>query len=121
MIDRNTLSLTLVIFAFLGPDMAQARTTRLICRDSGNLYERPYSVVIDSNNLMVQINKTTGSVAGRSAFPIEQVETDNEGYVVTAHGRALNAAIKVSVSIDDKWIAYTDAFTDRSFAIDYCH
>lgn len=120
MIRRRNISLLIAVSALLAAETAQARSTRLTCRDSGNLYERPYSVVIDSQNMLLQINKTTGALSGRGAYPIEQVDADSDGFVVTARGRALNAAIKVAVSPDDKWISYTDAFTDRSFAIDYC-
>ena len=108
------------LVCLVATETALARSTRLTCRDSVNLYASPYAVVIDSQNLTLQINKTTGALAGRNAFPIEQVETDSDGFVVTARGRALNAAIKVAVSPDDKWISYTDALTDRSFTIDYC-
>ncbi len=120
MMTRNNIGPLIAALALLIAGPAQARATRLSCRDSGNVYALPYAVVVDSRNLSLQINKTTGLFAGRRSYPIERVETESDGFVVTAHGPTLNAAIKVSVSVDEKWISWTDAFTDRSFAIDYC-
>ena len=116
---KNVLPI-LAILILSAAGTAQARTTRLTCRDSVNLYIKPYAVIIDSRNLMLQINKSAGSLSNRNTYPIEHVEPDSDGFVVTARGRGLNATIKVAVSPDDKWVAYTDAFTDRSFTIDYC-
>lgn len=117
---RNNIGPLIAALALLVSGAAQARATRLTCRDSGNVYAQPYAVVVDSRNLTLQINKTTGPFAGRRSYPIEQVEPESDGFVVTARGHTLNAAIKVTVSIDEKWVSWTDAFTDRSFAIDYC-
>jgi hypothetical protein len=121
MIRRKNILLMFAVLALPAAGAAQARSTRLTCRDSVNLYEKPYAVVIDSRNLMLQINKPAGSLSVHNAYPIERVEPDSDGFVVTARGRGLNAEIKVAVSPDDKWVSYTDAFTDRSFSIDYCH
>lgn len=99
---------------------AQARPIKLTCRDTGNLYERPYSVMIDPQSMTIKVNKTAGAISGNRAYPIVQIEPDSVGFSLTARGQALNSAIKVSVDVDQKWIAYTDALTDRPFAIDYC-
>ena len=120
MIRRKNNLLVLAILALQTAGSAQARSTRLYCRDSTNLYEKPYAVVIDSRKLTLQINKPAGSLSESNAYPIERVEPDSDGFVVTARGRGLNAEIQVAVSPDSKWVSYTDAFTDRSFAIDYC-
>lgn len=109
-----------VAVALLFAGSAQARPIKLTCRDTGNLYLRPYAVMIDPQSMTIKINRMAGPFAGRQSYPIVQIEPDSDGFSVMARGRALNSAIKILVAVDEKWIAYTDALTDRPFAIDYC-
>lgn len=100
----------------------QARPVTLTCSDSGDLYAQAYKVLVNSKSLTVQIIKSDGPLAGRNAFQITKVNKASDGgFVVTASGRVLNAEIQVMVSPNEKWVGYTDAFTNRLYATDYCN
>lgn len=112
--------LVVTIFAILVAEVVQARSMTLTCRDSGNLYVRPYTVVVDSRNLTLQINRPAGTSGDRRSYPIQEIETDSDGFSITARGRVLNSQIRLAGTAGARWIEYTDAFTDRTFAMDYC-
>lgn len=101
-------------------ETASARPIRLTCRDTGNLYERPYRVSVDAHSMTINVNKSSGVLAGGNTYRIVQIEPESDGFSVTARKDVLNSTIKVSVAVDEKWIAYTDILTDRPFTIDYC-
>lgn len=70
--------------------------------------------------MTINVNKSSGIFAGRNTYRIVQIEPESDGFSVTARKDALNSTIKVSVAVNEKWIAYTDFLTDRPFTIDYC-
>jgi hypothetical protein len=79
-----------------------------------------YTVLVDSRNLTLQINRPASPFGGCRSYPIQQIETDSHAFSITARGRVLNSQIRVAGTADARWIEYTDAFTDRTFAMDYC-
>lgn len=111
---------TVAICISAGP--GQARPVRLTCSDSVDLYASPYTVIVNSKSMTVQIIKPDGPLAGQHAYQISNVNTASDGgYVVTANGRVLNSKIQVMVSADEKWVAYTDALTNQLYATDNCN
>ncbi len=96
---------------------ADAKTILLTCRDSGNLYASPYVIKVDLQKRSLQIDRGERSVD----HLIERVERDSAGYLITAQGGFRNAHIRVATTSDEKWVEYTDAFTNRTFAMDYCN
>jgi hypothetical protein len=104
------------------PASAQARPVRMSCSSSVDLYADPYSVIVDSKNMTVQIIKSEGPLSGRHAYQITGVNTASDnGYVVTADGRLFNSKIQVMVSNDEKWVSYSDALTNQAYSTDYCN
>lgn len=117
-----TKTFVLTFAACILSGAGQARPVTLTCSDSVDLYAHPYTVVVDSKNMTVQIIKATGPLAGRHSYPITQVNSASDGgYVVTANGRVLNSRIQVMVSADEKWVDYSDALTNQAFTMDYCN
>ncbi len=112
------LALVAATSAFMG--QADAQPIVLTCNDSDNLYTRPYDVVVDLRGQTLEIKRTDTVLEANQKHRIEHVEKDAQGYLITATGRFLNAHIRVASTLDDKWVEYTDAFTNRTFTVDYC-
>lgn len=99
----------------------QARPVTLTCSSSVNLYAQPYTLVVDSKAMTVQIVNASGLLAGRRSYRVTLADNASDGgYVVTARGR-LHSQIQVMVGPEEKWVEYMDAFTNRSYAVDYCN
>jgi hypothetical protein len=117
---KVTKTFLLIAVACMLTGKGEARPVTLTCNSSVNLYAQPYSVVVNSKALTIQIIDASGPLAGRRLYRISNADNASDGgYTVTASGR-LQSQIQVMVSPDEKWIEYLDAFTNRPYAVDYC-
>ncbi len=94
---------------------AQAGPITLACRHGDNVYAAPYRVSIDAKNAALVIRDDDRV----DVYAIESVEDRKGDRQVTASGKLLDSHIIVTLS-GRRQVTYTDAFTDRAFAIDYC-
>jgi hypothetical protein len=117
---RKSARALIIAFALLLPEVAQSRPITLTCNNSENLYGRPYKVLVDSRTLTLQVSRPGRPFGGSTSYAIQQIEPDSDGFSIRARGRALNSQIRVVITADSRWIEYTDAFTNRTFAMDYC-
>lgn len=99
---------------------ASAKPVTLICSDTDDLYAPAYSVRLDSNTLKLTISKNSHLGDEVESYTIDNVENHNGLFVVTATGTLLNSHIVV-IATGKKQISYTDAYTNRPLATDYCN
>lgn len=117
---RNLLKyLFAMIFLFFLSHLAVAKPVTLICSETDDLYAPPYLVTLDSNTLKLTITKNNHFGDEVESYTVEDVENQNGLFVVTATGAILNSHIVV-IATGRKQISYTDAYTNRPLATDYC-
>ena len=108
-----------VIFILFSPYLAVAKPVTLICSDTDDLYAPPYRVTLDSNTLKLTIAKNSHFGDEVESYTIDDVQNQDGLFVVTATGTILNSHIVV-IATGRKQISYTDAYTNRPLATDYC-
>ncbi len=113
---RRLAGLLVLAAAAGGAGGAAAKPITLSCQHSDNVYAAPYTVRIDARNAALVIDDD-----GRSdVHAIDSVRDQKGDRQVTASGKLLDSHIVVILS-GRKQLWYTDSFTDRVFAIDYCN
>jgi hypothetical protein len=117
---RNLLKYLFVMVCLLfSSHLAAAKPVTLICSETDDLYAPPYRVTLDSNTLKLTITKNNHFGDEVESYTIDDVENENGLFVVTATGAILNSHIVV-IATGRKQISYTDAYTNRPLATDYC-
>ncbi|MBM3574775.1 MAG: hypothetical protein FJX39_03525 [Alphaproteobacteria bacterium] len=108
-----------IIFSLIASNIAEAKPVTLICSETDDLYAPPYRVTLDSNTLKLTITKNSHFGDEVESYTINDVQNENGLFVVTATGAILNSHIVV-IATGRKQISYTDAYTNRPLATDYC-
>ena len=108
-----------IIFILFSSYLAVAKPVTLICSDTDDLYAPPYRVTLDSNTLKLTIAKNNHFGDEVESYTIDDVQNQDGLFVVTATGTILNSHIVV-IATGRKQISYTDAYTNRPLATDYC-
>ncbi len=117
---RNLLKyLFAIVFLLFSSHLAAAKPVTLICSETDDLYTPPYRVTLDSNTLKLTITKNNHFGDEVESYTIDDVQNENGLFVVTATGTILNSHIVV-IATGRKQISYTDAYTNRPLATDYC-